>query len=157
MDAPHAHELLQYTRWANHRLANSLAQHPNALVADPNVLGLIGHVLSAEHIWSKRVAGALGPFDAWQLWQPADLPAAIDASSASWQALLVPNTGASLRDAIVTYHDLKGNAHSSSLAHIILHVTHHGTHHRAQVLTRLKLQGVQQVPALDFIAWSREQ
>jgi uncharacterized damage-inducible protein DinB len=39
---------------------------------------------------------------------------------------------------------------------MLLHVFNHGTYHRGQLVTMLRQLGIENIPATDFIVWSRE-
>lgn len=147
-------QLLHYTSWANHRLATTLqSAAEELLLRDTDILRLMGHVLSAEQIWYRRIRQDSGPFDAWKQWPPAELPAAIEASCADWKTVLQAYPEPT--EVFFEYHNLQGEPFRTSLADIWQHVCNHGTHHRAQVLTRLKQAGAASVPVLDYIAWTR--
>jgi uncharacterized damage-inducible protein DinB len=56
---------------------------------------------------------------------------------------------------VVNYSDLKGNAYSTPLWQIVLHVVNHGTHHRGQASGFLRAMG-HKPPPLDLIFYYRE-
>ena len=68
-----------------------------------------------------------------------------------WAAELSPGD---LRG-VVDYKDLKGNAHSTPVWQIVLHVVNHATLHRGQAMSLLRQLGVAPPPT-DLIFYYRE-
>ncbi len=54
------------------------------------------------------------------------------------------------------YENSKGEQFKQPIFQMLLHVFNHGTYHRGQLVTMLRQLGVENIPATDFIVWSRE-
>ena len=55
----------------------------------------------------------------------------------------------------LTYKNSRGEQFNQPVSEILLHVFNHGTYHRGQLVTMLRALGVTNLPATDFIVWSR--
>ena len=154
--------LLEYTKWANHRVVRAVATLP---VADfkrdlgsshGGVRGTLAHTLGAEWIWLERFKG-LSPT---QVFDEGEFPdvvvlrdrwAAVEAHRAEWWKAL-PEDGVSKR---VRYKSTKGEPFEARLWELIQHVVNHSSYHRGQVVTLLRQLGVKP-PSTDLVLYDRE-
>jgi uncharacterized damage-inducible protein DinB len=152
---------LDYTTWATERLLDAAAKlTPEELTrdfgtADKSVVGTLAHAFAADRVWMSRIQGKPpGKFIT-----PEDRDLAV--LRREWPALLQAwkEWAAGLTDenvsAMASYQDLKGNAWTTPLWQIVLHVVNHGTHHRGQVSGFLRAMG-HVPPPLDLMAYYRE-
>ena len=149
---------LAYTEWATARVLSAARElAPEELsrefgTAHRSVIGTLTHVFGADRVWLARLTG--GP----QEWPPdydlAGLTADWNALYARWQAWAAGLDEASISERLA-YRDLKGNAWTSPVWQIVLHVVNHGTHHRGQVAGFLRAMG-KTPPVLDLIAYYRQ-
>ncbi len=58
-------------------------------------------------------------------------------------------------NAILDYKNGKGDSFSQPVKEILLHLVNHGTYHRGQLVTMLRLVGVEKIPQTDYILYSR--
>lgn len=150
---------LSYTAWASARLVAAVSALTEEELtrdfgtADKSILGTLVHVFAADRVWLARMRGEVpGRFlDTARDMHLAVLQNDWPALLADWQAFVA--AGADLA-APRPYHDLKGNAYSTPLWQVILHLVNHGTHHRGQVAGFLRSMG-HVPPPLDLIAYYR--
>ncbi len=141
--------LVEHMGWANERCEHAIA----TLAEDRRgeALRLYGHVLSAEEVWLRRVAGeppGEGP------WPRLDLPAAAELrgrTTAGWREVV----DAGRLDQAVTYHTMAGDAFTSRILDIVLHVTTHGMYHRGQIAREIAREGGEP-PGTGLIVFARE-
>ncbi len=145
---------LRYSGWASRRLLDAALQLPaeqierDLKVSHKGVLGTLNHIHMADRAWLYRVLGEpmeqpQGSIEVewsqiqrrWEEW--CDSPAAADL------------------DRVISYKDMKGNAHRSALSEIILHLVNHATLHRGQVMAMMRQLGVAPPPT-DLIFYYRE-
>jgi uncharacterized damage-inducible protein DinB len=145
---------LRYSGWASRRVLDAALQLPaehirrDLKVSHKGVLDTLNHIHMADRAWLYRVLGQpmehpQGPIEVewpqiqvrWEEW--CDSPAAADL------------------DRVISYKDMKGNAHQSALWQIILHLVNHATLHRGQVMAMMRQLDVAPPPT-DLIFYYRE-
>lgn len=147
----HLHRLLAHLAWADDRAHDAIAAASPTQGAE--AMALYAHILAAEHVWLRR---------------PQERPSEVDI----WPTLTLPEAGAlaaANRDGLTTYHDglapadlareiryvnSAGQAFTSKIEDILLHVCLHGTYHRGQVAWLLRRAGAVPAPT-DYIAYVR--
>jgi uncharacterized damage-inducible protein DinB len=159
IDVLRAH--LAYSQWANEKLLQASRDlSPGELgrdfgSADKSVVGTLVHVFAAERVWLDRVQSHVPrTFIGEEDREFAALQRAWPPIWEAWKEWADLQTDASIHES-VSYHDLKGNAHTTPLWQIVLHLVNHGAHHRGQVTGFLRAMN-QKPPALDLIAFYRE-
>jgi uncharacterized damage-inducible protein DinB len=152
---------LDYTAWATARLlaaAGKLTPEERLrdfATADKSVIGTLAHTFAADRVWMARIEGRT--LTSFLLPEERDL----DVLLREWPRMLNrwKAFAAGLHEEQVlqayTYKDLKGNAWTTPLWQIILHVVNHATHHRGQVAGFIRAMG-HVPPPLDLIAYYRE-
>jgi uncharacterized damage-inducible protein DinB len=56
---------------------------------------------------------------------------------------------------VLHYKTMRGDLFSQPVKEIVLHINNHGTYHRGQLVTMLRQLGVEKLPQLDYILFSR--
>ena len=160
MDVKTLKQHLAYSAWASRRLVEAAAKLSEAELtrdlgtADKSMLGTLVHVFAADRVWLARVRGHVpGRFidlehDMKMSVLEADWPAVLT----GWQEHL---DGVADVTVPVSYNDLKGNAYTTPLWQIVLHVVNHATHHRGQASGFLRNMG-HPPPPLDLIFYYRQ-
>jgi uncharacterized damage-inducible protein DinB len=153
---------LSYSSWASNRLVGaSSTLSPKELTrdfatADHNVLGTLAHIYDADRIWLGRVEESpMRPVDTFEV--GTDL----EALRRDWEALcerwrLWGN--AQSEESIyryIPYTNSRGDAYTTPVWQIVLHVVNHGSHHRGQVSGFLRAMGYVP-PSLDLTTFYRE-
>lgn len=143
-----------YSRWASRKLLDAALalpeeqQHREFGVSHKSLIGTLEHIFLADRIWFARTV------DPEILQTEAPLPEAWPLLHKRWEGWAVELTDRELIR-IVDYKDLKGNAHSTPVWQIALHVVNHATLHRGQAMSLLRQLGVTP-PATDLIYYYRE-
>lgn len=154
-------ELHEYNVWANQRVLDACKQlNAEQFTRDlgasfPSVRDTLQHVMLAEWVWTER----------WQGRSPSGYPpesfADLSALRARWQAIasdLMARIRALTSEELertLEYRNLKGNAFSSPLREVLLHLANHGTYHRGQIAIMLRRLGATPV-GTDLIGFYRE-
>jgi uncharacterized damage-inducible protein DinB len=159
-------ELLQqyagYTLWAHQKLApviSSLSEeqlHRQINSSFSSIYLTMLHLWDAESMWYQRVKlqeivirpsdGFTGIF--------AELNQKMIAQSQQWKDWVDNATEAALQHEFI-YQNTKKERFKQPVYQTLLHIANHATYHRGQLITILRQVGVQQVPATDFILYSR--
>ena len=143
-------KLLAYNLWGHQQLAHQLESQQVA--EDEASLRWFSHLLTAEQIWYHRLQGLPAPpTPLWEV-RPLDtLRSEILVNHGLLEKFLTTTTD---YDRVVTYHNSKGDAFSTSVEDILAHLFNHGTHHRGQILSRIRELGGTPT-SLDFIFYVR--
>ncbi|GAB3799905.1 hypothetical protein GCM10028819_24180 [Spirosoma humi] len=148
----HLIQLLDYELWANRRIIDALEKidKPPA-----RALALMGHILSAQHVWYGRIMHESTFVAIWE-----DIPVSWMVETAERQhRQLVSHLSAITEPELaerVDYVNTKDIAYSDSLLDILTHLSHHAAYHRGQVVQLIRPM-VKEAPVTDFIVWKREE
>ncbi len=137
-------ELLNYTTKADAIVIAALDK-----VDLPEANKLFSHVLTAQHIWAKRILGEQPGKGVWEE-QPKAVFEALSAENAELFATILTTRRL---DEPIYYANAHGKF-ENSLQDILFHVVNHSTYHRAQIATMLKQTG-QIPPVTDFVILKR--
>ena len=140
--------MFQHMAWADMRTLSSLrAMHE----APPQAVDLMCHVLTAEHIWLRRITGGS---TAYQVFQSLGLDECerLAANNHAGFAQVLANDD---RARVVAYKTSAGHPQQTLLDDILVHVSHHGMYHRGQVALLVRAAGGTPMPT-DFIVFARE-
>ncbi|HUQ91886.1 MAG TPA: DinB family protein [Bryobacteraceae bacterium] len=153
---------LRYSDWASRRLveaASTLTEEE--LTRDfkhsgKSVLGTLAHTFAADRVWLGRIQGNppacfLDPEKDLKLCVLQEEWPALAGRWAEWGRGLTDDSAREL----LSYKDMKGNAHQTPVWQVALHVVNHGTHHRGQVSAMLRAMGYTPPPT-DLIYFYRE-
>jgi len=133
--------LFRYDEWANRQALAS--------AAPPRARALMAHVLGTEWLWLSRARRHSSPVPVWPQWSAAECAAQADAVPRAWDGYLETLTEDGLREP-VSYVNSKGEAWSSTVEDVLLHVVLHSSYHRGQVAAEVRARGGE--PAYtDFI------
>lgn len=154
--------LLEYTKWANHKVIRAVA----TLSVDDfkkdlgssfgGVRGTLAHMLTAEWIWLERWKG-VSPTKFLDEGEFADIVAlsdrwkAVERHRESWFRGLAK--GAARQK--IRYKNTAGQAFEVPLWQLVQHVANHSTYHRGQVVAMLRQLGAKGV-STDLVFWDRE-
>ena len=154
--------LLEYTKWANHRVVRvaatlSVAEFKRDLGSSHGgVRGTLAHTLGAEWIWLERFKG-VSPSRGVDEGEFSDILAlrgrwkAIEEHRESW----FQNLGETAVRQKIRYQSLAGKSFEAPLWQLIQHLANHSTYHRGQVVGMLKMLGAKPV-STDLVLWDRE-
>jgi uncharacterized damage-inducible protein DinB len=138
--------LFEYNQYTNSKIAEAIA----AAKAPQKALDLMGHLLTAEQVWLRRLNGEREvEIVLWPKWPVDKLESIIANNSSLWLSYLNKMASADFGKS-VTYINFQGKEFTMGIRDIITHVINHGTHTRAQIGVHLKLAGLETLPITDF-------
>ncbi len=156
-------QLAAYNVWANQQLGNSMLRLPEEkLVVElpssfKSIFKTVLHMWDAESIWWQRIKLAeriIVPSEVFtgnfqelmknQLDQSKQFEEWVD--KASELAL----------NHVFAYQNSKKEQFKQPVYQVLIHVFNHGTYHRGQLVNLFRQLGVKEIPATDFILWSRK-
>jgi uncharacterized damage-inducible protein DinB len=142
------HRLFAHMAWADERTCSAL----RAMTEPPaQALDLYAHVLTAEHIWLRRVEGISPAYDVWQSVPLDECARLARANREGFARVLVEPE----RLRPISYRTTNGTPHITPLEDILLHVSHHGMYHRGQIALLTRMSGGVPLP-IDYILFQRE-
>jgi uncharacterized damage-inducible protein DinB len=143
--------LLNYELWANQRIISTLETLDNP---PARAVAIMGHILSAQHVWLGRVLNETTFVSIWE-----DTPVAWMSETAERQHRKIVSYLHSLSETELTqsidYANSKQEPYQSTLLDILTHMSHHAAYHRGQVVQLIRPL-VSEPPVTDFIVWTRE-
>ncbi len=143
--------LLNYELWANQRVIDVLETIDNP---PPRAIAVMGHILSAQHVWMGRVLHETTFVSIWE-----DTPVAWMAETAERQPRRITAYLTSMAETdlvqSVEYVNSRGETYTGTLLDILTHMSHHAAYHRGQVVQLIRPL-VKHAPITDFIVWTRE-
>lgn len=141
--------LWEHAVWADGKLLDAL----RAGAAGALAWREYAHVLGAEAVWLARLEGREATTAIW----PALTPDEADALSRSVRdgyAAYLERLDDDALDRLVAYRNSAGQAFSTAIGDILLHVALHGQYHRGKINLMLRQDGLAPVPT-DYIAFVR--
>lgn len=144
------HRLIEHAAWADALVAEAILKQDN--VAD-DTIELFAHVLGAEEVWLSRLEQRQSTLAVWPKLTRGQLAATADNVARAYRAYvsrLTPNDLATE----VAYKNSIGQAFSTPIGEILMHVAMHGSYHRGQVALRMRRDGATPAPT-DYIAFIR--
>lgn len=145
-----------YDLWANTRIAERLVREPESMLdapvksSFPSLRATIMHMRNAEAAWFQRMSGIP------QVWpaEPSE-----DLSTFLKHVRVMCDYARSLPTeellATASYMDLKGNTHTTPRWQALMHCFNHGTYHRGQLVTMMRVLGLEEIPAMDLVVFQR--
>jgi len=155
------HKHLTFNVWANSQLADVLRSVDDAIYFAENkssfssIANTVLHTWGAQFIWLKRMQGeSLGAFPHIGV---KDKTVALDGLVKSSEEIqqFVASKDEAFLTSTYAYKNLKGDPFEDSYEETLFHVVNHSTYHRGQVITMLRLAGVEQVVGTDLIHYLR--
>ncbi|MFY7653115.1 MAG: DinB family protein [Chitinophagaceae bacterium] len=152
-----------YNYWAHSTLIATLGKltekqwHKDLGSSFPTVYKTLLHMYQAEKLWWMRI----------QLIEPAQLSEkdikpttaylmeSLVLQAESWIIWLQKQNEQTFTD-YFSYKNLKQQNFVQPFWEVQMHIFNHATFHRGQIITMLRQLGVQNVPATDFVVWTRE-
>lgn len=143
--------LLNYELWANQRVIDALETVDNP---PARAVALMGHILSAQHVWLGRVLHETTFVSIWE-----DTPVAWMAETADRQHRKIVSYLNALPETDLTqsidYSNSQQEPYQSTLIDILTHMSHHAAYHRGQIVQLIRPM-ITEPPITDFIVWTRE-
>jgi uncharacterized damage-inducible protein DinB len=137
--------LFDYNRHTNKQIAQTIVAAKNSEKA----IDLMGHLLTAERVWLRRLNGEYKiEVVLWPKWPADSFDGVIENNHKLWHDYL--NTTDTGIDGQITYQNFQGKEFTMQVRDIMTHVINHGTHTRAQIGVHLRMAGVEALPITDF-------
>lgn len=137
--------MFEYDHWANRECLKATRR---GVVVDATV-GRVSHILSAEKLWLERLRGEKQSMAVWPNATIEQCERLADEMAPAWREYLSAIGPGGLR-AKVEYRNSKGEAFSSQVEDVLMHVILHSAYHRGQIAMEMRAAGVE--PAYtDFI------
>lgn len=141
----HLGHLLRYDVWANGETLRSLRQG----TPPARSLRWMGHIIAAEFLWLARMQARPATLPVWPNLSLEECETRLsELSSRLVEALPAIEAGALSRS--VSYTNSKGEAWTSTVEEILIHVVLHSAYHRGQIASDLRAAG-QEPPYTDYI------
>jgi len=140
-------DFVAYTELADKKIIDAFT---SSNVYLPAAEGLFSHVLNAQHIWIKRIAGEKSLYDVWQEHKKEDFATISIDNFTMIHACLETKTP----DEVMVYKNSKGEEFNNTVGDMLLHMLNHSTYHRGQIITLLKNSGIKP-PETDYIIFKR--
>ena len=145
-----------YTLWANTRFVERLSKEPDTFLAKPvassfpSLRATLMHIRNAENTWRCRLDGVASAWPA----ETDDSLGTVLTYARSWHEKVRGMDENKLAQ-VITYKDLRGNAHAQPAWYMIMHCCNHSTQHRGQLITMMRALELTDIPANDMIVYQR--
>ena len=111
---------------------------------------LISHTINAHYIWNHRIQNIAPALGVWDVFEVSELRN-LDSVNHS-ESLEIINAYDVEKE--VKYSNSEGKEFTNEIATILFHIINHSTYHRGQLISELKIQGVDPL-SLDYIFFKR--
>jgi uncharacterized damage-inducible protein DinB len=146
----HLRRLIRYDGWANRETLGSFRQG----TVPPRSLRWLAHIVGAEYLWLARLQRGKPALPVWPELTVDDCADHLSTLYGNWREYLDGTTPARLAEEIA-YTNSKGEAWTSTVEDILIHVTIHSAYHRGQIASDLRSAGLE--PAYtDYIHAARQ-
>lgn len=139
----------------NHRANEETLRSVERASSPPEkALERLGHLVGAEEIWLQRLCDEPPSTEVWPRLSLSECRQRMEALHSAWMAYLesLPDDPS---DHVVRYTNSKGEAYTSRVDEVLMHVLLHAAYHRGQIANDLRAAG--ETPAVtDFIFFARE-
>ena len=146
MDSDDFFRMFAYDHWANRECLKAMrtgGSVPGATVSR------LAHILSAEKLWLERLKKERQSMPVWPSSTMEECEALADEMAGAWRSYLAKLTPEGLGEKI-EYRNSKGEAWSSHVEDVLMHVLMHSAYHRGQIALEMRAAGLE--PAYtDFI------
>jgi uncharacterized damage-inducible protein DinB len=136
--------LIGYDIWANREMLDGLQNGPPT-----RSLKWMGHIIGSEYLWLARIAGKPAPLPVWPDLSVEECDRRLNELSVKLSETLASATPKRLSET-VAYTNSKGEAWTSTVEDIFIHLTIHSAYHRGQMASDLRSAG-HEPPYTDYI------
>ena len=152
-----------YNVWANKIITERIAQLPEDIIyketrsSFPSIYKTVVHLMDAESIWWQRLKlqehvewpgiNFKGNFD--------ELSQQLLSLSKQWNDWVSNSNEVNLTH-VFAYHNSKKEYFKQPVYEMLIHLFNHQTFHRGQLVTMMRQNGIEKIPATDFILFSRK-
>ena len=148
--------------WANQRLADCILslteeqQQQQVPSSFPTLHATLLHMWDAETIWWQRLKmhDLITAPGTYFKGSTSDLITGLIQQNQLWENWMT-NASTAAIEHVFHYQNSKKEKFRQPTYEMLLHLFNHGTYHRGQLVTMLRNIGVKEIPATDFIVFSR--
>lgn len=152
----------QYEYWANEKLLSVVRdlteeQQKRSITSSfPSLFKTFLHMWDANTIWWQRLQKAGEIMVPSLTFHPtmAEVEKGLLQSNQQWINWIKDASPEDL-EYVLPYKTMKGDAFAQPVKEIVLHLGNHSSYHRGQVVTMLRQVGVEKIPQVDYILFSR--
>lgn len=138
----------EYTHHCNQLLIEVLFK--NSETYKDRISLLASHSLNAHHVWNHRLFGIAATFSVWQILEIGDLHTINNENFEHTKLFLQKKN----LEEPVNYTNSKGESFTNTAGDILFHLINHSTYHRGQLVSQLKVEGVEPI-VTDYIFYKR--
>jgi uncharacterized damage-inducible protein DinB len=152
-----------YNTWANQKLVDLVqvvseeALNTEMPSSFKTIHTTLLHMWDAESIWWQRMKlqeTIIPPSNSFK-GTTTDVATALLHQNKLWENWVKNATPAAI-DHVFMYQNTRREQFKQPIYQMLLHVFNHGTYHRGQLVSMLRLAGIEKIPPTDFILWSRK-
>lgn len=156
------YEMSAYNLWATQRLLSTTSSlteeqlHKVVSSSFNSIYKTFLHIWNAESIWWQRIKlqeRIIAPSENFSGTMP-ELSKEILTQSKKWNEWL-QSTNEMMLTHVFQYHNSKKEYYKQPVWQVALHVFNHSNYHRGQIVNILRQLNIENIPATDFILWSR--
>jgi uncharacterized damage-inducible protein DinB len=146
----HVARMLRAMAWADGQVLKSLRDCPAAW---PEALGLLAHVLAAEHVWLSRLERREPTQPVWPTLSLTECEVLAAENAASYAEYIDRRADTDFVS-VIRYRNTKGEEFGNTVLDILTQVVIHGAYHRGQIAKAIGRAGGQSV-ITDYIIFAR--
>lgn len=156
-------QFAEYNFWANERICKVLADVKTSVLNKPmddsfgSIFKTLVHLWDVESLWYQRLMKIPNP-----IWPGKDFTGDVQklcsnllAASTQWKEWIEEKTVGDLEKNF-GYRNSRGEAFNQPVKEAVLHLFNHQSFHRGQIVTMLRQNNIERIPATDFIVFSRQ-
>ncbi len=140
--------MLAYDHWANRE---DLARLRTTEHASRRCTELLAHIIASEWLWLDRLRDEPQKMSVWPAFSLDSCAAKLEPLPKAWREYL---STADL-DGEIRYMNTRGEAFTSRVSDVLLHVSLHGSYHRGQIAMLIR-NGGEEPAYTDFIHCTRQ-
>ncbi len=156
------HQYAAYNLWGNKVITERIAQLPEEIIDKEtkssfnSIYKTVVHLMDVESIWWQRlklqehVEWPGKSFDG----NFEELSQQLLSLSKQWYDWIQITNDVNL-DHVFGYQNSKKEFFKQPVYEMLLHLFNHQTYHRGQLVTMMRQNGIEKIPATDFIVFSR--
>lgn len=138
----------EYTHHCNQLLIDVLFKNPETY--RDRISLLASHTLNAHHVWNHRLMEIAASYSIWQILEMDDLHLINNENFEHTKEFLQKKNLAEH----LNYTNSKGQNFTNTAGDILFHLINHSTYHRGQLVSQLKVEGVEPI-VTDYIFYKR--
>ena len=152
-----------YNIWANKTITERIAQLQEDIIyketasSFSSIYKTVVHLMDVESLWWQRLKLAEHPIWPGKTFDGnfEKLTAELIFLSKHWYDWVSNATEINFTH-VFAYHNSKKGYFKQPVYEMLLHLFNHQTYHRGQLVTMMRQNGIEKIPATDFIVFSRK-